>query len=514
MIETIKKLAKTNNIVNLGRSLEVRYPDIFNYIIQNTQFLPSNCKFTERVYCLVNNITIRLLCPYTDIPRRFINYTSGYSKTHNSVDYAKLLEKSYSSNFLGDISTKELEFIKKIISDGDIELPHYISHFPELSIKIIQNTKFLDRNSSFTERLYCLTNRITELMLDESGNRLSFINYYYGYHTYNQKALLSGLEKEYLEYAKLVGSDSIERGQLIRGCVLGNQKLNEHLYLDDTIEGYDYVICPITNSRKEFIKKSYIEDVLGLNWEDFLKQYPDIKLMADIRYVKISNSLKEIDEESGLTKHELCVQKSRITSSKIGDDGLTVDQRRGKKLKEIHTNKIDENGLNGYQRIAKVARSKQIRTMHSQGRAISPNERYEWKAYRSLCDWLTAPHKSKVLNGRLTGRAGTPGAFQVDHRYTAFDGYKNKISPFLIADKNNLQALPWGDNLLKNRDSSSTIELLLKNCNYDKEKSESEFNLIINIILEMKNNKEIFSSIKLFEEFNKRTTGHAKFYKK
>jgi hypothetical protein len=47
-------------------------------IFSLTQFLPKNCKITERMYCIMNNITERLKCKECDNFVRFESYIFGY----------------------------------------------------------------------------------------------------------------------------------------------------------------------------------------------------------------------------------------------------------------------------------------------------------------------------------------------------------------------------------------------------------------------------------------------------
>ena len=43
-----------------------------------------------------------------------------------------------------------------------------------------------------------------------------------------------------------------------------NKKRNQPLYAPNTIQGYDYVVCPVSGERLSMIKDNYITNVLGL----------------------------------------------------------------------------------------------------------------------------------------------------------------------------------------------------------------------------------------------------------
>lgn len=66
------------NLVMLGRSMAVHHPNLHQWVIEHTLFLPANCSFNERAYCLVNDIRSIPLCSVKNAPCRFINYFKGY----------------------------------------------------------------------------------------------------------------------------------------------------------------------------------------------------------------------------------------------------------------------------------------------------------------------------------------------------------------------------------------------------------------------------------------------------
>jgi len=138
-----------------------------------------------------------------------------------------------------------------------------------------------------------------------------------------------------------------------------NKKRNASLYTHAAIEGHDYVICPESAARRRMITVPYIEKILLMTVEDYDIKYPGIQKIATARLELISSRLKEKDKETGLTKHQLSVKKSDISRSIVGDDGLTVNQRKGAKTKKTHLLNIDENGQNGYQQQAH-ARQKSV----------------------------------------------------------------------------------------------------------------------------------------------------------
>jgi hypothetical protein len=58
-------------------------------------------------------------------------------------------------------------------------------------------------------------------------------------------------------------------------------------------------------------------------------------------------------------------------------------------------------------------------------------------------------HMIPGYDPELRGIAGKEGAYQVDHIISIADGYRRSIPPEEIAELENLQFIPWRDNLMK-----------------------------------------------------------------
>jgi hypothetical protein len=202
------------------------------------------------------------------------------------------------------------------------------------------------------------------------------------------------------------------------------------------------------------------------------------------------------------------MQKARQTLEKVGEDGLTGDERRGRKTSSSHVDNIDENGLNGYQRIAMSARSKQITTL---GKTHNTRINPRWYAYRNFADWWLQQFEDELLNGLPRGRFGHTSGYQIDHKYSVYDGFNNSVSPFAISDIANLHIVPSHNNASKHTNSIITLDELLNNSRLSLDTSVLEFSVFMDVVDTM---AEDISSSRILAEFNKRPGVNARVYNK
>ena len=161
-----------------------------------------------------------------------------------------------------------------------------------------------------------------------------------------------------------------------------NRKRNAHLYVDGLTEGYDYVVCPISNERMSMIKISYVEKILGMSIDQFDNLYPTLQKISKKRTENIKTGLHQIDLTTGLSKYEVGQQKARNTLKQTDDDGLTGYKKKGQKTRATHMNNVDPLGRNGYSQIATTAIIKGNTTKANKG-IISLN-RDEFKRYKTI----------------------------------------------------------------------------------------------------------------------------------
>lgn len=227
---------------------------------------------------------------------------------------------------------------------------------------VIASTPFLPESCSFNERAYCLINHITAVPICPVKNQpRRFENYFKGYKYIKPKPIntqvKTGMQElariELLKYATMVGSDSVQHGSKVKAYLKQNRERNDALYqLPESLEGSQYVTCPVLNTRTLNIKKRYIEGILLMTVDQFKSKYPNAKLSCNGLRDRIASGLTTVDAETGLTKHELSVKKANKTREAMGSDGLTGYERKGKKTRDTHMANIDEFGRNGYDRLA------------------------------------------------------------------------------------------------------------------------------------------------------------------
>ena len=78
--------------------------------------------------------------------------------------------------------------------------------------------------------------------------------------------------------------------------------------------------------------------------------------------------------------------------------------------------------------------------------------RYKTKVQRLTEQTYAAYHKEINPYGLPRTLAGVEGGYQLDHITSTWKGFTQNINPDIIASKENLQMLPWLDNLKKSKD--------------------------------------------------------------
>lgn len=90
----------------------------------------------------------------------------------------------------------------------------------------------------------------------------------------------------------------------------------------------------------------------------------------------------------------------------------------------------------------------------------------EYIKYKKSVIIITNKQKiTELPNHNKRGISGVNGAYQLDHKYSILEGFKNNISPEIIGNITNLEFIPWEQNRLKHANCSITIEELYQKYN-------------------------------------------------
>lgn len=81
--------------------------------------------------------------------------------------------------------------------------------------------------------------------------------------------------------------------------------------------------------------------------------------------------------------------------------------------------------------------------------------------YRSDVNKITCKQPIyRLVNYDKRGLCGVEGAYQLDHKFSILEGFKQGIEPEIIGNINNLEFIPWKENLTKGINCSISLEEL------------------------------------------------------
>lgn len=152
-----------------------------------------------------------------------------------------------------------------------------------------------------------------------------------------------------------------------------------------------------------------------------------------------------------------CASKIRQRENK---ETYSIAAKKGhatKNQKEIGR-KISETRLSFSKEKLNSVNLKMVTTKANNGFIIPQDQVSDWQRYSRLVRNMTAKQDCSTLkNYHLKGLCGVDGAYQLDHKISIYDGFKNNIPVHIIGDISNLQMLPWKENRSKGIASWSYI---------------------------------------------------------
>jgi len=83
----------------------------------------------------------------------------------------------------------------------------------------------------------------------------------------------------------------------------------------------------------------------------------------------------------------------------------------------------------------------------------------EFKKYKREVLMVTNKQFINTLdNYNKRGVSGKDGAYHLDHRFSIMEGFKQGVNPEIIGQINNLEFIPWEENLTKRCECSITLD--------------------------------------------------------
>lgn len=408
--------------------------------------------------------------------------------------------------------TENIKLINELIDKGGncVNLSRSIkAKYPELFQYILDNTKFLDDkpNLKINERIYCIANKITSRVRNNFGEYAIFTDIFHGYsmreHTHSK--YLSGVKTKQEKENKRIAKESIpklsERDQKIQKAIIRQKQRRPQLYEDDAVEIQDYVECPISGIRFSMLNEKHITGTLGMSVDEFDSLYPNLIKVSNNHKQKVKEVLQTIDENTGKTIHQTAIEKAQKTLHSVDEHGISGYKKLGQKTRATHMTNIDEHGRNGYSVLASKAIIKGNKTKADKGLIFDTSTKPLFHRYKVIVLHLTEKHRKKLTAGYKTGLAGEVDVWHIDHCYSIKEGFKNKISPLIIAHENNLKMIPWEENLEKSASSSISLEELFSVTGYTENESLLEFENIMAIAIEQHENNIMPSGANVYNIF-------------
>lgn len=273
---------------------------------------------------------------------------------------------------------------------------------------------------------------------------------------HNKKTFTEGEIKNIIELYE--NGNSVEK--MSRSLKIDKKRIRSILIETNTfIEGRD-------NIRKEF-SNEIIENIIenyknGMNCQKISRMYNVSKGPVN-RILKEKNLLKA-GRSNGI-KIELTEEQKNLIKKLYLDEYKNSDEI-GETLK-LNKHFIDAHiQRNGYRRTKSNGTSvgmvrKYRGSSYSYVRYL--NELEEFYKYKINVNRITNRQSIKNLpNYNKRGKSGVYGAYHLDHKFSIMEGFINKIDPSIIGAINNLEFIPWEDNLKKRTKCSIKKEQLIK----------------------------------------------------
>lgn len=206
---------------------------------------------------------------------------------------------------------------------------------------------------------------------------------------------------------------------------------------------------------------------------------------------KKRDDYQEIIDRAGKLKSETILENGlsiaqnarfkqiEVLKNTILNDGSTAFENVGNNIREallssekfkesIEVNRakwhmIEENGKTKGQNNATKGVAQCRITKEDNGTMIPLSQKNDFELYYYYVWKITEKQNlSSLVNFELRGNhAANINAYHLDHKFSIFEGFRNNIPPYIIGGINNLEFLPWRENIVKSIKCSVSLEELI-----------------------------------------------------
>lgn len=263
-------------------------------------------------------------------------------------------------------------------------------------------------------------------------------------------------------------------------------QLNKSKRFADKIIGKDFVVCPICNQKILEINNTHLWKH-GLTIDVFDQMFPDFKRLSDVS-IKNKNTLgngkltEDISKrlKFGHTKDSYILKYGKVGREKYDEvikkyslskrlDGYILKygiEEGTKRYKEKNKRISYSASLERY--ISKFGETKgpelYLQRCLKGKQNISPDERDNFTFYTKVVRTIT---NISIKKYSLDPKKERSMKNHIDHMYSIYDGFKNKISPVYIGSHYNLRLVPSSINCKKQKKSILDISVLIEKVDND-----------------------------------------------
>jgi hypothetical protein len=281
-------------------------------------------------------------------------------------------------------------------------------------------------------------------------------------------------------------------------CYCG--KDNKYNHTTNKYSTYCSSICAtkhpdVRNKRSESVKQAYIDrgdEIVAMNKATMLERY------GDENYRNSKKALETWYSSSDEYKLEVKLKRQETKLEKYGDRfynnsekaiqtfksyGEEVKKVRYEKMIKTQLDNIDENGLNGFDRVRIIATPKRLKTMNRVGKdgltglkrsalkgvqtgikngSILPRElKDDFIHYCDLVKNLSNQNYGKYYDYINPTNIKRSNDYHLDHIYSKKYGFDNNIPIWIICHPCNLQMLHYSENCSKGSDCHHSLDELM-----------------------------------------------------